>query len=59
MFDVARLAYLAVGSNRNASFLGETLHGRHFLGKHGRTLTTGKPARKNEGRPCSFVAFPV
>src|SRR3984957_3468314 len=26
MFDVARLAYLAVGSNRNASFLGETLH---------------------------------
>src|ERR1700732_3187647 len=32
---VARMAYLTVGLNTNASFLGKTLHDRHSLRTHG------------------------
>ena len=44
---VARMAYLTVGLNTNASFLGKTLHDRHFLRKHGEKAYYGQ-ARAEE-----------
>jgi L-ribulose-5-phosphate 4-epimerase len=43
---VARLAYLTVGLNTNASFLGQTLHDRHFLRKHGKQAYYGQASAK-------------
>jgi L-ribulose-5-phosphate 4-epimerase len=43
---VARLAYLTVGLNTNASFLGQTLHDRHFLRKHGKKAYYGQASAK-------------
>ena len=43
---VARLAYLTVGLNTNASFLGKTLHDRHFLRKHGKNAYYGQASAK-------------
>jgi L-ribulose-5-phosphate 4-epimerase len=43
---VARLAYLTVGLNTNASFLGKPLHDRHFLRKHGKNAYYGQASAK-------------
>jgi L-ribulose-5-phosphate 4-epimerase len=43
---VARLAYLTVGLNTNASFLGKALHDRHFLRKHGKNAYYGQASAK-------------
>jgi L-ribulose-5-phosphate 4-epimerase len=43
---VARMAYLTVGLNTNASFLGKTLHDRHFLRKHGKKAYYGQASAK-------------
>src|ERR1700722_8430366 len=43
---VARLAYLTVGLNTNASFLGQTLCDRHFLRKHGKKAYYGQDSAK-------------
>jgi L-ribulose-5-phosphate 4-epimerase len=43
---VARLAYLTVGLNTNASFLGKTLCDRHFLRKHGKNAYYGQASTK-------------
>jgi len=43
---VARLAYLTVGLNTNASFLGKTLQDRHFLRKHGKKAYYGQASAK-------------
>jgi len=43
---VARLAYLTVGLNTNASFLGQALHDRHFLRKHGKQAYYGQASAK-------------
>jgi L-ribulose-5-phosphate 4-epimerase len=43
---VARMAYLTVGLNTNASFLGKTLHDRHFLRKHGKKAYYGQARAK-------------
>jgi L-ribulose-5-phosphate 4-epimerase len=43
---VARLAYLTVGLNTNASSLGKTLHDRHFLRKHGKNAYYGQASAK-------------
>jgi L-ribulose-5-phosphate 4-epimerase len=42
----ARLAYLTVGLNTNAGFLGKTLHDRHFLRKHGKSAYYGQASAK-------------
>src|ERR1700675_275921 len=43
---VARMAYFTVGLNTNASFLGKTLHDRHFLRKHGKKAYYGQARAK-------------
>jgi L-ribulose-5-phosphate 4-epimerase len=43
---VARLAYLTVGLNANASFLGKALHDRYFLRKHGKNAYYGQASAK-------------
>jgi L-ribulose-5-phosphate 4-epimerase len=43
---IARLAYLTVGLNTNASSLGQTLHDRHFLRKHGKKAYYGQASAK-------------
>jgi L-ribulose-5-phosphate 4-epimerase len=43
---VARIAYLTVGLNTNASSLGKTLHDRHFLRKHGKKAYYGQTRTK-------------
>jgi L-ribulose-5-phosphate 4-epimerase len=43
---VARLAYLTVGLDTNASLLGRTLHDRHFLRKHGKKAYYGQASAK-------------
>jgi L-ribulose-5-phosphate 4-epimerase len=43
----ARMAYLAVAVNADASALGRTLHDRHFLRKHGKQAYYGQKKRKN------------
>jgi L-ribulose-5-phosphate 4-epimerase len=43
---VARMAYLTVGLNTNASFLTKTLHDRHFLRKHGKKAYYGQASAK-------------
>jgi L-ribulose-5-phosphate 4-epimerase len=43
---VARIAYLTVGLNTNASSLGKTLHNRHFLRKHGKKAYYGQTRTK-------------
>ena len=42
----ARMAYLTVGINANASSLGKTLHDRHFLRKHGKKAYYGQAGGK-------------
>jgi L-ribulose-5-phosphate 4-epimerase len=42
----ARMAYLTVGLNKNASSLGKTLHDRHFLRKHGKRAYYGQAGTK-------------
>jgi L-ribulose-5-phosphate 4-epimerase len=43
----ARMAYLTVAVNADASALGRTLHDRHFLRKHGKQAYYGQKKRKN------------
>jgi L-ribulose-5-phosphate 4-epimerase len=43
----ARMAYLTVAVNADASALGRTLHDRHFLRKHGKQAYYGQRKRKN------------
>jgi L-ribulose-5-phosphate 4-epimerase len=43
----ARMAYLTVAVNADASALGRTLHDRHFLRKHGKQAYYGQKHRKN------------
>jgi L-ribulose-5-phosphate 4-epimerase len=43
---VARMAYLTVGLNTNASSLGRALHDRHFLRKHGKKAYYGQACAK-------------
>jgi L-ribulose-5-phosphate 4-epimerase len=43
---IARMAYLTIGLNTNASFLGKTLHDRHFLRKHGKKAYYGQASAK-------------
>ena len=43
----ARMAYLTVAVNADASALGRTLHDRHFLRKHGKQAYYGQKNRKN------------
>jgi L-ribulose-5-phosphate 4-epimerase len=43
----ARMAYLTVAVNADASALGRTLHDRHFLRKHGQQAYYGQKKRKN------------
>jgi L-ribulose-5-phosphate 4-epimerase len=42
----ARMAYLTVAVNADASALGRTLHDRHFLRKHGKQAYYGQKKRK-------------
>jgi L-ribulose-5-phosphate 4-epimerase len=42
----ARMAYLTVAVNADASALGRTLHDRHFLRKHGKQAYYGQEKRK-------------
>jgi L-ribulose-5-phosphate 4-epimerase len=42
----ARMAYLTVGLNTNASSLSKTLHDRHFLRKHGKKAYYGQAGKK-------------
>jgi len=42
----ARMAYLTVGLNTNASSLSKTLHDRHFLRKHGKKAYYGQTGKK-------------
>jgi len=43
----ARMAYLTVAVNADASALGRALHDRHFLRKHGKQAYYGQKKRKN------------
>jgi L-ribulose-5-phosphate 4-epimerase len=43
----ARMAYLTVAVDADASALGRTLHDRHFLRKHGKQAYYGQKKRKN------------
>jgi L-ribulose-5-phosphate 4-epimerase len=43
----ARMAYLTVAVNADASALGKALHDRHFLRKHGQQAYYGQKKRKN------------
>lgn len=43
----ARMAFLTVAVNGDASALGRTLHDRHFLRKHGKQAHYGQKKRKN------------
>ena len=43
----ARMAYLTVAVNADASALGRTLHDRHFLRKHGQQAYYGQKKGKN------------
>jgi L-ribulose-5-phosphate 4-epimerase len=43
----ARMAYLTVAVNADASALGKALHDRHFLRKHGKQAYYGQKKRKN------------
>jgi len=43
----ARMAYLTVAVNADASALGRALHDRHFLRKHGQQAYYGQKKRKN------------
>ena len=43
----ARMAYLTVAVNAEASALGRTLHDRHFLRKHGQQAYYGQKKKKN------------
>jgi len=44
--SVARMAFLTLGINQQASAIGRFLHDQHYLRKHGNTAYYGQPKRK-------------
>jgi L-ribulose-5-phosphate 4-epimerase len=44
---VARMAYFTVGISPDAKGIGNTLHDRHFLRKHGKDAYYGQPGKKH------------